>query len=288
MRDTLPGRPVQRADAPELWQLVEDVARKLGTRPIDAIYVTPGVDIAVYEKGSILQKLRGGSRRNLILGMGVLPALTQGQLAAILAHEYGHFSNQDTAGGDMAYQVQASLQQLAERLAQGGAAQVYNPVWLFVMVYHRIFLRVTLGASRLQEVLADRYAAIAYGSQNFIEGLRAVIRQGIAFPLRANHELRESFERKQSVHNLYDLPSVESLQGELDKQLDEIMMRPTSVYDSHPAPQERIKWVERLQAPHSARQNDSQSALKLFPNPEAWQLEMTAQVMKNLQAQQGV
>jgi hypothetical protein len=47
--------------------------------------------------------------------------------------------------------------------------------------YFRVFLRITLGASRLQEILADRYAALAYGAQNFIEGLRNVIRQSVQF-----------------------------------------------------------------------------------------------------------
>lgn len=281
-KDVVPGRLLRRMDAPELWTLVENVARKLGTRPVDAIYVIPGVEIAVNEKGSLLQKLRGAGKRNLLLGMGVLPGLTQGQLAAILAHEYGHFSNRDTAGGDMAYQVFTSLRQMAQRLIQGRAAQIYNPVWLFVVIYQRIFLRVTLGASRLQEVLADRYAAIAYGGQNFIEGLQSVIRQTIAFPLQANYEVHRLFELKQPVNNLYNLPAQESLQGELDKQLDAMTKRPTSQYDSHPSPQDRIAWVERLHIPYSPIQDNPQPALRLFPNPEELQRDMTARIMKNV------
>ena len=229
-----------------------------------------------------MQKLRGTAKRNLILGMGVLPGLTQGQLAAILAHEYGHFSNRDTAGGNLAYQVYGSLTQIAEGLIRSGAALVYNPVWWFVMAYQRIYLRVTLGASRLQEVLADRYAAIAYGSQNFIDGLQSVIRQSIAFPLRADVEVRRSLELKQPVNNLYDLPMDENLQGELQKQLDEVMNRPTSQYDSHPAPRERIAWIERMHIPLSPVMDNRLPALTLFPNPEELQCNMTAELMRNV------
>lgn len=281
-KEPSPGHELGRMDAPELWALVEGVARKLETRPVDSIYVTPGVGIAVSEKGSILQKLRGMGKRNLTLGMGVLPGLTQGQLAAILAHEYGHFSNRDTAGGDMAYLVYASLQNMAQQLIRARATQIFNPVWLFVMAYQRIFLRVTLGASRLQEVLADRYAATTYGSQNFIDGLKNVIRQTITFPLLANYEVKHAFELKQPVNNLYDLPMQEKLKGELEKQLDEAMSRSTSQYDSHPAPQERIAWIERLNIPYSAVQDNPQPALQLFPNPEQLQREMTAQIMKSV------
>jgi Zn-dependent protease with chaperone function len=269
-------------DAPELWKLVEEVAQKLEVRPADAIYVTPWTGIAVNEKGTILQKLRGAGKRNLILGMGVLPGLTQSQLAAILAHEYGHFSNRDTAGGNLAHQVYASLTQIAEGLMRSGAALVYNPVWWFVMTYQRIFLRVTLGASRLQEVLADRYAALAYGSQNFIDGLQSIIRESVSFPLRADAEIRRSLEVKQPVNNLYELPLDANLQGELQKQVDEVMNRKTSQYDSHPAPHERIAWVERMHVPFSPVLENRSPALYLFPNPEELQREMTTELMKHV------
>jgi Zn-dependent protease with chaperone function/tetratricopeptide (TPR) repeat protein len=287
MKDVPPGRELKRIDAPELWTLVEDVARKLDVKPVDAIYVTPWAGIAVYERGSILQKLRGTGKRNLILGMGAMPGLTQSQLTAILAHEYGHFSNRDTAGGDLAHQVYASLYQMAQRLFHGGAAQVFNPVWLFVLGYQRIFLRITLGASRLQEILADRYAAVAYGGQNFIEGLQNVIRQGIAFPLQTDYEIRRSFDLNRPIYNLYDLPFEEKLQGEMEKQIDEAMVRTTSQYDSHPAPKERIELIERLRIPYSAVQDNRLPALRLFPNPEELQRELTAQLMINIRKQSG-
>jgi Zn-dependent protease with chaperone function len=141
---------------------------------------------------------------------------------------------------------------------------------------------VTQGASRLQEILADRYAAIAYGSTNFIEGLQNVIRQTIAFPLRANYEIRNSFEVNRPVVNLYNLPMLENLSGELEKQFEEAMERTTSKYDSHPAPQERIAWIERLHIPYYPIQDNPKPALLLFPNPEDLQREMTSQITSNL------
>ena len=49
-----------------------------------------------------------------------------------------------------------------------GAAGWYNPAWLFVNGFFRVFLRVSQGASRLQEVMADRWAAFCYGSEAFV------------------------------------------------------------------------------------------------------------------------
>ncbi|NJD58669.1 MAG: hypothetical protein FIA98_04635 [Anaerolineae bacterium] len=210
--------------------------------------------------------------------MGGLSGLTQGQFAAILAHEYGHFSNRDTAGGDLAHQVYASLNSMAYQLIRSGSAKFYNPVWLFILGYQRIFLRVTLGASRLQEVLADRYAAAAYGSANFIEGLKTYIRQSIAFPLLADSELKAAFEANRLIANLYDLPMRADLEEALDLKYEEAMTRMTSKYDSHPAPQERIRLVENLHIPDPPVDENISQALGLFRNPEQLQEEMTAEI----------
>jgi Zn-dependent protease with chaperone function len=99
-----PGRTVKVDEMPELWQMVRGVAEHLGTRPVDATFLTPGVEIAVTEHGSVINKLRDKGQRILILGLGALAGLTQGELQGILAHEYGHFNNRDTAGGNFANQ----------------------------------------------------------------------------------------------------------------------------------------------------------------------------------------
>jgi Zn-dependent protease with chaperone function len=261
---------------------VEDVARKLEVRPVDNIYVIPWAAISVNERGGILRKMFGTGKRNLLLGMAALQGLTQGQLAAILAHEYGHFSNRDTAGGNLAYQVGASLFQIGQQLRRSGAAVVFNPVWFVLSAYQRIFLRVTAGASRLQEILADRYAAIAYGSQNCIDGLKSMIRATIAFPLQANREVQKMIETKQPVLNLYQIPVENDLQGELEKQVEEVMRRPTGPFDSHPAPQERFALLDRLHVPYTFLQDNPAPALHLFPNPEGLQRELTAEIMKGV------
>jgi Zn-dependent protease with chaperone function len=99
---------------------------------VDAIYITPGPEIAVTERGELFKKLSGQGQRCLILGLGALNGMSQGQLRAILAHEYGHFSNQDTAGGNFARQVLISVRNMGIRLALNGLAAWYNPAWWFV------------------------------------------------------------------------------------------------------------------------------------------------------------
>lgn len=286
VRDRAPGRPLSRDEAPQLWALAEDVAQRVDTRPIDAIYVTPGSEIAVTERGDLLAKLRGSGQRCLILGLGVLQDMPQGQFRAILAHEYGHFSNQDTAGGNLARQVSASIYDMAYRLGVSGQARWYNPAWLFVNGFYRVFLRITLGSSRLQEILADRYAAQVYGVQNFIAGLTHVIRQSIAFNARLNQEVNAAIEQIRALQNLYTLAALQPdpQEAQLEQKIAAEMSRPTSPYDSHPAFQERVALLQPFVAPGDAPV-DLQPTWDLLPTADALQKEMTAHVQSNLQQQ---
>src|SRR6185295_2261026 len=116
---------------PAVRELLDEVAAKVGTRAVDAVYLTPGTAVAVFERGGMLKQLRGKSERCLVLGLGVLDGMALAEFKAILAHEYGHFSNRDTAGGGLALSVRRSLLTMAQGLAEGGAATWYNPAWWF-------------------------------------------------------------------------------------------------------------------------------------------------------------
>src|SRR4029079_11659575 len=169
------------------------------------VYLTPGTDLAVFERGGMLRQLRGNTERCLILGVGVLDGLELAPFKAILAHEYGHFSNQDTAGGGFALAVRRSLFTMAHHLAAGGAATWYNPAWWFVNGFHRVFLRISQGASRLQEVLADRWAAFTYGAAAFERGLRHVIERSVYFDAHADAALGKAIQTKIPLANLYQV-----------------------------------------------------------------------------------
>lgn len=290
IKEEEPGRPLTRNEAPQLWALAEEVAARIGTRPVDAIYITPAPTVAVVEHGGLLKKLRGKGRRCLVLGLGVLAGMTQTQLKAILAHEYGHFSNRDTAGGNLAHQVRVSIHQMACALAANGLARWYNPAWLFLNGFNRLFVRITHGASRLQEILADRHAALAYGVRNFVEGLRHVVRQSLTFDALVNEESKQAIEQNRSLQNLYTLSAAvlpAAVQTQLEREIDEEMKRPTSPYDSHPAFQERINLLQQLGAT-GAMWDSEEPVWDLLPNATELQAEMTALVQESVRQQYAV
>jgi Zn-dependent protease with chaperone function len=259
------------------------IAEQLNTRPVDAVYITPGTEIAVTEQGGLWRKLAGRGRRCLIVGLGALPGMTRGQLRAILAHEYGHFSNRDTAGGNLAHQVHVSLAQLAYGLATSGLAKWYNPAWLFIQGFYRVFLRVTLGASRLQELLADRYAAVLCGAQEFASGLKQSIHQALYFERAVNGEFAMAQGGERRLNNLYTLPPLQGAKTlqELEAAEAEIMRQATSPYDSHPAPAERIALLEQWQTVDQPTPAP-EPAWTLFVDGPALQTEMTDLVQTNV------
>jgi Zn-dependent protease with chaperone function len=261
--DEEPGRLLSREEAPELWAVVEDVARRVDTRPVDAIYITPAASVSVLERGSLLKKLSGAGQRCLVLGFGVLPGMTQGQFKAVLAHEYGHFSERDTAGGNLARQVRLAMHRMAHTFLVSGQAHWYNPAWLFINGFNRVFLRITLGASRLQEVLADRYAALIYGVESFADGLTHIVRQSLTFDLQLEQKVGSSTHLGLGLSNLYAStvipdPLVEPLETKMCKR----MSQPTSPYDSHPSLQDRIRFLQQI---------DSIAKSKGSPDP-VWSL----------------
>ena len=93
-REDLPGVPVTPEQQPVLWERVRYLAREAGTRPPKEIRIVPQVNAAVTENARLLGLIPG--RRILMIGAPLLLAFTTGQLDAVLAHEFGHYSNRDT------------------------------------------------------------------------------------------------------------------------------------------------------------------------------------------------
>ncbi len=242
-----PGRLLLEDEAPELWNLVRDVAKTLETRPIDEIRITHGSELAVYERGGLRQKLQDKADRILILGAATINDFRQNAFRAVLAHEYGHFSNRDTAGGDVAFRVNTDIMNLAQSMGESGTATFYNIAFQFLRLYHFIFRRITHGATRLQEIMADRVAVYQYGAEAFREGLTHVIRRDIEFNLVAEKEINAAFSSNRAMQNLYDLTiNDESAKNDAEQQFEENINRPTTEDDTHPSPKDRFRLIAQI------------------------------------------
>lgn len=277
-----PGRALEEHEAPALWKLAREVADSVSTRAVDEIRITPGTDMAVYERGSAGQRRQDVARRVLILGVGLINGFQQGAFRAVLAHEYGHFSHRDTAGGDVALRVRRDMTIFAMALYEQGQAVWWNLAFQFVRLYDFLFRRISHGATRLQEVLADRMAAHVYGPAAFEDGLRHVITRSVEFEAAVNVELQTAANTRRRVHDLYALPPLPKLASmDVERQIAGALSRATTEDDTHPGPSDRFRLVKGVS--YKGGRPDSTPVWDLFPARHQLTAEMTAVVARQFQ-----
>ncbi|MGB7921705.1 MAG: tetratricopeptide repeat protein [Pyrinomonadaceae bacterium] len=278
-----PGRALRDYEAPGLWALVRDVAQRVGTRPVDEIRVTPGTDLAVYERGSFRERMNDDAHRILILGVGALNGFSQNAFRAVLGHEYGHFLHRDTAGGDVALRVNADMMRFAEAMVQSGQATRWNIAFQFLRLYHFLFRRITHGATRLQEAHADRIAVQQFGAAAFEEGLTHAIRREVEFNHLATKELNEVMETRRAMQNLYDLSEVkDEEQKSLVAEVEAILNRETTEDDTHPSPAHRFRLASRIRCKNEPPAMGM--VWELFSNREGLTKEMNALIDERVKA----
>jgi hypothetical protein len=275
-----PGRSLTYDEAPELWDLTRIVATAVETRPVDEIRITPGTDLAVYEKGTWRERSQDKAQRVLILGIGVLNDFKQNGFRAVLAHEYGHFTHRDTAGGDVAIRVSNDMMKFAHAMIVNGQASWWNIAFQFLRVYHFIFRRISHGATRLQEVLADRMAALKYGPVAFEEGLTHVVRKSVEFHHLAAKEIDASVQARRALQNLYELHLDQN--SNLQQEMDESLNRETSEDDTHPSPTDRFRLTRKITGAHELPATGM--VWDLFKNRESLTAEMTSLIQSEMQS----
>lgn len=149
------GVLVSEGQAPHLWAEVRNLAQVAGTRPPDDIRIIPEVNAAVSEDSKLIGLIPG--RRHLYIGMPLLLGLNVSQFRAVIGHELGHYSNNHTRLGSIAFRG---------RLAIGGALGHLGDSLLSLpfRAYGRLYLLVDNAASRQQEREADQIAVKVAGS----------------------------------------------------------------------------------------------------------------------------
>jgi len=134
--------------------------------------------------------------------------------------------------------------------------------------------RLRRGATRLQEVMADRVAAQVYGAAAFEGGLTHVIRRSVAFDQRANREIKDAIEAARPIQNLYELPA--SAPENEEEAVQKAINRATTEDDTHPGPRDRFRYVAGL-AGRTAVRSDAM-VWSLFGAPETIMREMVAEI----------
>ncbi len=99
------GVEVTQADEPKLFEFLYSLADEVGAPKPYRVFVTPEVNAAVFYDLSLMN-LVFPSKKNLIIGLGLVNVLNLGELKSVLAHEFGHFSQGSMMVGRWVYIAQ--------------------------------------------------------------------------------------------------------------------------------------------------------------------------------------
>ncbi len=177
------GLEISKNDQPELFKMIDELVNEIGTSFPKKVYLTSDVNASVYYDSSFWSMFLP-VKKNLRIGLGLINTTTQDELRAILAHEFGHFSQSSMKLGSYVYNLNYTVYNLlfdsteynnaAKKWAAYSnyfsifvkIADVLNSSISFVLKYLFSVLNKSYYAlSREMEFHADEISAVSIGSE---------------------------------------------------------------------------------------------------------------------------
>lgn len=181
---------LKRKDEPVLFAFLEKVAREANAPMPHKVYLSSDVNASVFYNSTLLS-LFWPTKKNLLIGVGLVNNLNTSEFKAVMAHEYGHFSQRSMKLGSYVYQVNRvvwdvvfardwfdkaldAMKQIDFRLTIL-AFGIQGFVWCLRQVLRFLYLGVNLANSRLSQEMeynADRVASTVAGTDAIVQALR--------------------------------------------------------------------------------------------------------------------
>lgn len=96
---------ISEKDQPEMFQVIREIVKSTGTAMPKKVFISPEVNASV-SYNSVFLSMFLPIRKNLTIGLGLINTVTIGELRAVLAHEFGHFSQKSMAVASYVYQAE--------------------------------------------------------------------------------------------------------------------------------------------------------------------------------------
>jgi len=250
----VPALSIQAHKHPQLKELINDLCHILNTDFPDAILLGAGPDFWVAQgkfrtfNGTVVGRV-------LCLSMPLLSLLSTTDLRAILAHEFAHFTGDDTVwsarvlpvytGTATALGLMEAVDASGAREDSGNSSAAELPLIIPRMMlssYLRRFHEINMSLSRIREFRADAIATYAVGASTFRAALVRVSVLGALFATTYFKIALELAMKGQYLTNGYDyFRSVVLSEPELYTQAATTLLHSGQVKDaSHPSLAERL------------------------------------------------
>jgi Zn-dependent protease with chaperone function len=166
------GPILTRADAPRLFDDLNDLARKLGTRAPREVRLgyLPICAVTSWGRGR-------GRSKVLVVGLPLLDVLTRGELRAVLTHELSHLARGDATHAARRARFFETLESGLENASPTGR---FSPLRAWASVCSAIGSRLAAPLAREQETRADADAARLAGGPT---AASAVVKVALVQPL---------------------------------------------------------------------------------------------------------
>ena len=109
------GLPVTRAEAPELFSVLDDLQAQLHSARFHQVLLEPVCNAAVVQVPRL--GVFGWSRNYLLLGLPLLDGLSREEMRAVLAHEFAHLSREHGRFSHWLYRLRRSWQEIFKQLS---------------------------------------------------------------------------------------------------------------------------------------------------------------------------
>lgn len=175
-----------KKDDPRLWRTVENLAITTGM-PMPKVYILPDTGLNAFATG------RDPQHAHVAATAGLLAALNDRELEAVMAHELGHVKNYDIRVGMIAFGLVSAIGMLADWLmhfAFFSDNRDRSPVILIAGIIGAILapivaMLIQAAISRQREYLADATSALTTRDP---EGLASALEKIATHGSRLQHE----------------------------------------------------------------------------------------------------
>lgn len=300
---------IKEQDHPRLFEFIRRVTMDTHTPFPKRIYLSPEVNACVFYDSSFWSMFLP-VKKNLQIGLGLVNSVNLSEFKAIVAHEFGHFSQRSMKLGSFVYNVNRVIwNMLFENNSYGRSLEKWASISDYFAIFASLTARIVIGIqwvlrqmyalinksymrlSREMEFHADAVAASVSGSENCIAALRR-IELGSASYSAAIAKCNELLKEKCITGNLYMNQQVVSRQHaqnfglalqnnlpvvkeELLKNLNVRRVNFKDQWASHPSMEERAEHLNGLGVPAEISHD---SAWILFNNPDQWQQKLTGKI----------
>jgi Zn-dependent protease with chaperone function len=304
-----------KTEEPKLFQFIEEITIETDTQFPNKIYLSSDVNACVFYDSSFWSMFFP-IKKNLQIGLGLVNTITEQEFKAILAHEFGHFSQRSMKVGSYVYNVNQvifnmlydneSFDKMIQKWANTSgyfaifvmfSIKIIKGIqWVLKKMYDYVNLNY-LALSREMEFHADEVAANIAGFLPLKQSLLRIDLADHSYNSVLNFYYEKVVENIKSENIYKEQSYVMSFLGKesnltFKNNLPEVTELDLSKYNksklnikdqwaSHPSINERISNIEKT---NIIKENPNNlPAIMLFNNPELLQTKLTEKLFSEIE-----